>query len=647
MLVVVVTDPPQLSPNVSSEAHGGPPYAPTTALVGGVPTVPIDDPVSAVLLALFLISAAAHMYIFQTTKRRGHLFVFSAMMFAFSMIRAAALVLRLIWASNATNVRMAMAANILTQAGTVIVFIVNLFFAQRILRAYHPHFGWSTPARVIFRFLIGCVIGCLIMVIAVTVQSFYTLDGPTRDADRKVQLFAGTYLAVLAFLPIPVTLLAATISSKFQVEKFGEGPWRTKLVLLVVASMLLTAGAGFRVGTNFSPRPMNNPAWYHTRAPYYVFNFGVDLIVSYLYIIAGVHRRFFVPNGAKGPGSYMATLSEKESSSSSSIRKSRSKRKKQGTGEGAARSSITKERHPYADSAWDLKKDGTTKHYSSGAHKGKGKGTRGQLPNDSQGTFVSGDQNPDIPHPPSLFTRGLRYPDLAGGDAYSPASHFSGSAGSRTEYGGESAATTDIDLESQMGSERGGIVLADMLDKMGRANMAGPGSSGTGSVTLAGAYTDASGERARGYSRSSRGSATLRTWGCEGLRLAPRNVAELEGGGGGSSSNTQAGPAADGNEANAHREHTPLSSNASDSDDESHVRGPDQGSDEVEMRRAAGVGVASPRRLSHGDRRRSGSAAGRFSADGRTFTFRTARESLGPPPGRRSEGSRGRRGSHS
>ncbi|KAI0132227.1 hypothetical protein BJ170DRAFT_592198 [Xylariales sp. AK1849] len=296
---------------MSAQANG-PPYLPTTALVGGVPTIPIDDPISAVLAALFLVSTALHMATFQVNKKHGHLFVFSAMMFAFSLIRGVALILRIVWASFPMNTRMAIAANILTQAGTVIVFIVNLFFAQRILRGYHPKLGWSTPARVALRFLVACVIVCLLMVIAVTIQSFYTLDVATRDADHKAQLVAGTYLAVLAFLPIPIVILAAITPRKHHVEKFGTGSLKVKLALVIFTSVLLSLGAGFRVGTNYNPRPLNDPTWYHTRAAYYIFNFVLDLIVSYTYLAAGFHKRFHIPNGAKGPGSYMATTTDKE-----------------------------------------------------------------------------------------------------------------------------------------------------------------------------------------------------------------------------------------------------------------------------------------------------------------------------------------------
>ncbi|KAK9784616.1 hypothetical protein SCARD494_12668 [Seiridium cardinale] len=308
---------PELAPSIntttSTVTTNGAPYLPTTAQVGGVPSPAVDDPICAVLAFLFLIATAAHMAIFQINKRRDHLFVFSAMMFAFSLIRALALILRIAWASYSTNARLAIAANVLTQAGTVLVFIINLFFAQRILRGYHPKFGWSKPAGILFKFLFASVVLSLLMVIITTTQSFFTLDETTREADRRVQLFGSTYLAILAFLPIPIVTLAAIIPRQYVVEKFGTGSWRAKMFLLLFTASLMTLGAGFRMGTNYSPRPIADPAWYHSRGPYYAFNYVLDLIVTYVYLSISFHKRFHIPNGAKGPGSYRGVLPTEKS----------------------------------------------------------------------------------------------------------------------------------------------------------------------------------------------------------------------------------------------------------------------------------------------------------------------------------------------
>lgn len=226
-------------------SSSGPPYLPSssTAQVGGQPTVSVDIPFSACLLAVFATLAAVHMTIFQINRKREHKFLFSGLLFGLSMTRIAALTIRIVWATRPTNISIAIASGILTQAGVVILFIVSLFFAQRIMRAYHPNFGWHQGTRVVFRFLVACAISCIVMVIICTVQSFYSLDTDARRIDRDVQLFAGTFMALLAFIPAPVAFFAWLIPSEAPLKKFGQGRFRTKMVMLVFTSLLLTLGA--------------------------------------------------------------------------------------------------------------------------------------------------------------------------------------------------------------------------------------------------------------------------------------------------------------------------------------------------------------------------------------------------------------------
>ncbi|KAI5919470.1 hypothetical protein F4810DRAFT_686948 [Camillea tinctor] len=318
----------------------GPPYRSDLAVVGGIPVPDVDDPIAAVFVFLFLCSAAAHMTILQVNKRRGLKFLFSGMLFVLCMLRSVALAMRMAWASNSTSTKVAIAANILTQTGSVLVCVINLFLTQRIVRAYHGDFGWHQATRVVFRFLIACVVSCLIMVITVTVQSFYTLDPGIRQSDRDVQLFAGTYLAVLAFLPVPIVLLAALLPRNYHIDKFGTGRWRTKLCLLLFTSLVATLGAAFRIGTNFAPRLMRDPAWYHSRTCYYCFNFVTDLAISTAYLLSRFDQRFIIPNGARGPGDYRTAklrpppMSSTFSSSSATLHASSGSDCEKGKGKG-------------------------------------------------------------------------------------------------------------------------------------------------------------------------------------------------------------------------------------------------------------------------------------------------------------------------
>ncbi|ROW09381.1 hypothetical protein VMCG_02585 [Cytospora schulzeri] len=289
--------------------NSGPPYPPTTAALGGRPTVALDDPICACLLLLYVAAAITNMTIFQVNRRRDHKFFFSSVLFGFCMARSTTLVLRIAWASHPTNINLAIAAGIFVQAGVLLLFIVNLVFAQRLLRSYHPRLGWSRGVGWAFQVLYFCVLAMLIMVITATVDSFFTLNTGTRRIDRDIQLFVGTVLAALAFLPIPVTILAVVVprprSQQQLPEKFGQGRHRTKLWLLLFTSAILTLGAGFRIGVNFThPRPATDPAWFHSKPCFYCFNFVIELVVVYTYVISRFDRRFHVPDGSSGPGHY-------------------------------------------------------------------------------------------------------------------------------------------------------------------------------------------------------------------------------------------------------------------------------------------------------------------------------------------------------
>jgi hypothetical protein len=244
------------------------------------------------------------MMIFQLNRKRDHKFVFSALLFGFCMARITALVLRIVWASRQTNVSVAIAANVFTAAGVVLLFIVNLVFAARLVRAYHPHVGWHPACRWAFRLCYVLVGACLVLAIVPTVQSFFTIDPDTRRIDRDIQLVATVALATLAFLPTPITLLALLTPRRTRVEKFGQGRFRTKVRLLLFTSLLLTVGAAFRTAVAFATRPINDPGWWHHKACYYCFNYVIELIVVYTYAAARFDRRFHVPNGSSGPGHY-------------------------------------------------------------------------------------------------------------------------------------------------------------------------------------------------------------------------------------------------------------------------------------------------------------------------------------------------------
>lgn len=167
----------------------GPPYPPRNAAIGGLPDTTHDVPASAVLVAIFACLAATHMTILQINKRRGILFIPSGVTFGFCMARVTTFVMRIVWAKNPTNASVAIAASIFVGAGVLLLMIVNMLYAQRVMRGYHPRFGhWKWTNRV-FGAWYGSIGATLVMFIITGVYSMYTLEpGPLMKMRGKFTL---------------------------------------------------------------------------------------------------------------------------------------------------------------------------------------------------------------------------------------------------------------------------------------------------------------------------------------------------------------------------------------------------------------------------------------------------------------------------
>ncbi|SLM37081.1 Protein of unknown function DUF3112 [Lasallia pustulata] len=291
-----------------SQQHG-PPYAPTNASLGGLPTVKLDVPITSVFLGLFLLGAIGHMTVFQVNRKHGHNFVISGAMFGFCMARSVACIMRIVWANRPRSVPIALAASIFVLVGSVIGFIVNLNFAHRIIRALNPKVGWHPALKLTFIF-IYCLVGISIaLLVSFTVASFYTLDPAKRRNTRDVQLYGSTVFAVVSFLPIPMVLVALATGPKTGRENFGVGTIRSKIILLFYGATLLALGAWFRAGTNYlTPRPASRPRPDQSKACFYVFYFTVEILVIWTYLIFRIDQRYHVPDGSRGPGDYSKSV---------------------------------------------------------------------------------------------------------------------------------------------------------------------------------------------------------------------------------------------------------------------------------------------------------------------------------------------------
>jgi hypothetical protein len=291
-----------------------PPYPPQVATVGGLPTVDQDVPPTAVFLFLYIGGAVANMTIFQRNNRKGHKFIKSAAMFGFCMSRIVTCIMRIVWATRPTNARIAIAAQIFTNAGVLVVYIVAFILATRILRATQPRLGWSPILRQgskVLYFLLFC---SLVLTISFTIETFYTLDMAIRIDAMWIQRAAITYMLVFNLLSVTMLVLSAVLPLTAESENFGTGSMKTKQIILGVVLFLAVFISGFRAGTTWeTARPISDPAWYHHKACFYIFNFTFEIVIIYLLALTRFDQRFWVPNGSNAPGHYSqgAAINEK------------------------------------------------------------------------------------------------------------------------------------------------------------------------------------------------------------------------------------------------------------------------------------------------------------------------------------------------
>lgn len=277
----------------------GGPYAPTTASLGGSPTIDVDIPICSVFLVAFLCAGISHMILFRRNLARGHKFIPSAVTFGFCMSRVIANIIRIAWACHPRNVRLALAAQIFVAAGILLLFILNLLYAQRMLRAAFPRLGWARPVSWIFKAFYILILPTIIMMITVIIQSMYTLNANTHRIDRDIQLYGVTYFAIISFLPLPLVSAILLFSRGRRVEHPGSGSWLAKGFIVLLAGFLLCLGASWRAATVWMPpTPATNMPWYDHKACFYVFDFGIDLSVVLIFLVGRVDRRFWVPNGS-------------------------------------------------------------------------------------------------------------------------------------------------------------------------------------------------------------------------------------------------------------------------------------------------------------------------------------------------------------
>lgn len=221
--------------------------------------------------------------------------------------------LRIAWACHPRNVNLGIAANVFVYVGTIILYVTNWFFTQRIVRAQHAKFGWSKPYFILHRLAEVFMVASLILIVVSAVWTAFTLDPEKLRIFRVFQLTGQTYFTFFCFAPIIVVGLSL-LFPRHAIDKFGVGRLRINITILIIAVIVLSVGQIFRCVITWIPPYLARNAqgqpvplrWYHSKASFYIFNFVTEIIVLVLYAIARIDLRFHVPNGSRMSGDYSA-----------------------------------------------------------------------------------------------------------------------------------------------------------------------------------------------------------------------------------------------------------------------------------------------------------------------------------------------------
>ncbi|KAK2029745.1 hypothetical protein LX32DRAFT_587985 [Colletotrichum zoysiae] len=273
------------------------------AFAGGVPNKSLDLPLTAVFMILFMIGAYVHLTIYRANAKRGHKFLISDLMAEFCMLRTVTCIFRITW-SIAAKRGVILVALITENGGASLMFAVNIFFAQRLVRSIHPRVGWSTAFGQLTFVLLISVPVFILFSIAMTIVSFFSVGNADRlEVADDLLKFGSSWNMALAIFPVLVVSGCLCVPGPVP-EKFGTGSLRVKVALLYAGALLMITGQSIRIYALFNKELPGTKNAVYSKAVFYTTGFMFELMVIGLYAMSRVDERFYVRDGSSGPGDY-------------------------------------------------------------------------------------------------------------------------------------------------------------------------------------------------------------------------------------------------------------------------------------------------------------------------------------------------------
>ncbi|WYZ37690.1 hypothetical protein EsH8_II_001196 [Colletotrichum jinshuiense] len=211
--------------------------------------------------------------------------------------------MRIVWAFQKTRV-VILIALIVQFGGAVVVMVVNIFFAQRIIRSIHPHFGWHPAFRVFVLFFLFSVPAVVVLNSTSIGVSFFKIEDLDRIETAQNFLKAGvSWIMLLAVLPVVAVVVASVIPGP-RPERFGQGDTHQKIAILLIGATLLIGGHAVRLAATLNGEAPDTTNKLFSREVFYTTGFMMEIFVVVFYAVVRIDLIFHVPNGSKEPGDY-------------------------------------------------------------------------------------------------------------------------------------------------------------------------------------------------------------------------------------------------------------------------------------------------------------------------------------------------------
>ncbi|GAB0133251.1 hypothetical protein EsDP_00001663 [Epichloe bromicola] len=273
------------------------------AFLGGAPSSTVDVPITAIFLVLFGLGAFVHITIYRANAKRGHKFLLSDLVFDFCMVRVLTCIFRIVLAF-ASSRGVVLTANIFQNGGAVVLFAVNLFFGQRLVRAMHPAVGWHPIFSYFSLLLIFSVPVVTVLNIVVISVSFFSAGQADRlHTAEKLLKLGSSWNMMLVSMPLVWMFLASAVPG-LPPENFGTGEFRAKATLLVFSAVTLAVGAAVRLAALSNPESPAAMSTLFSKPVFYITQFLLEFATVAAYAVFRVDSLFHIPNGASGPGQY-------------------------------------------------------------------------------------------------------------------------------------------------------------------------------------------------------------------------------------------------------------------------------------------------------------------------------------------------------